>query len=117
MPCLHCVGWPPALDLHVVNSAPFGVVGGLCIVGECPSGSGGYRTIVQFVVDDWRLARKAKEEAPLWAELLLFSLPQKVPIGQLASESNNLSPGEDISKHTFISTFNIWQKRGSFVEG
>lgn len=63
------------------------------------------------------LARKAKGEAPLWAELLLFSLSQTVPVGQLASESNNLSPEEDISKHTFISTFNIWQKRGSFAEG
>lgn len=27
MPCLHCVGWPPALDAHVVNSAPWGLGG------------------------------------------------------------------------------------------
>lgn len=66
--------------------------------------------IEQFVVDDHQLTRKAKRDAPLWAELVLFSLSQTVPIGQLASESNTISPEEDISKHTFISTFNIWQK-------
>lgn len=40
--------------------------------------------MVQFVVEDHQLTRKAKWDAPLWAELVLLSLSQTVPIGQLA---------------------------------
>lgn len=40
VPCLHCVGWPPALDVHVVNSPPWGLrggVGGGCLTVDCGS--------------------------------------------------------------------------------
>lgn len=64
---------------------------------------------VQFVVHDQCLFQPTgltrKREAPLWDELVLFGLSQAFPRGRLASESNNISPEEEIAKHIFIRYF------------